>query len=62
MRCESGYLPRLQTLLKSRLPALHLHNGKAEIDRNLCVGCRVCAQVCSFGAITREGADNQKGE
>lgn len=36
--------------MKLGCPAI-VFDGKARIDRNQCVGCGVCAQVCAFGAI-----------
>jgi len=41
--------------LKVGCPAIFMKNGKAFIDSTLCVGCKVCAQVCPFGAIERKG-------
>ena len=35
-------------------PAISMHDGKAEIDKTLCVGCEVCAGLCPFGAIESE--------
>ena len=35
-------------------PAISMHDGKAEIDTTLCVGCEVCVQLCPFGAIESE--------
>jgi indolepyruvate ferredoxin oxidoreductase alpha subunit len=35
-------------------PAVSLKDGKAAIDRTLCVGCGVCAQLCAFGAFEKE--------
>ena len=35
-------------------PAISMHNGKAEIDKTLCVGCEVCSGLCPFGAIESE--------
>ena len=32
-------------------PAVSMKNGKAAIDKTLCVGCGVCGQMCAFGAI-----------
>ncbi len=32
-------------------PAVSMKNGKAAIDKTLCVGCGVCSQMCAFGAI-----------
>ncbi len=41
--------------LKVGCPALFMKEGKAYIDPTQCVGCKVCAQVCNFGAIERKG-------
>ena len=41
--------------LKVGCPAVFMKEGKAFIDPTLCVGCKVCAQVCPFGAIERKG-------
>ena len=35
-------------------PAISMHDGKAEIDKTLCVGCGVCTQLCPFKAIESE--------
>ncbi len=35
-------------------PAISMHDGKAEIDKTLCVGCGVCSGLCPFGAIESE--------
>ena len=37
-------------------PAVSMKNGKARIDKTLCVGCGVCEQLCAFGAIGGEEA------
>ncbi|MBR5388908.1 MAG: indolepyruvate ferredoxin oxidoreductase subunit alpha [Clostridia bacterium] len=36
-------------------PAISMKHGKAKIDRSLCVGCEVCAGLCPFSAIEKEG-------
>ncbi len=41
--------------LKVGCPAVCMDGKKAVIDRTLCTGCTVCAQVCPFDAISREG-------
>lgn len=41
--------------LKVGCPAIAFENGKAKIDATQCVGCTVCAQVCPFGSIEKEG-------
>ncbi len=38
--------------LKIGCPAVSVKNGKAEIDRTLCVGCGICTEMCKFDAIT----------
>jgi indolepyruvate ferredoxin oxidoreductase alpha subunit len=38
-------------------PGIVLKDGKAAIEQSLCTGCGLCAQVCTFGAITMGGAD-----
>ncbi len=35
-------------------PAISMHDGKAVIDKTLCVGCNVCSGLCPFGAIESE--------
>ena len=40
--------------MKLGCPAIHMKDGKAEIDKTLCVGCEVCPQLCAFGAISKE--------
>ncbi len=41
--------------MKFGCPAISIHNGKAAIDKTLCVGCEVCVQLCGFGAIGNGG-------
>jgi len=36
-------------------PALVVENGGARIVRELCRGCTLCLQVCTFGAICKKG-------
>ena len=37
--------------MKIGCPAIAMKNNKAKIDPTLCVGCKVCSQMCKFGAI-----------
>lgn len=32
-------------------PAMYLEDGRVQIDKNLCIGCAVCAQICPENAI-----------
>ena len=41
--------------MKFGCPAISIHNGKAAIDKTLCIGCGVCVQLCGFGAIGNGG-------
>ena len=36
-------------------PGIILRDGKPEIERSLCTGCGLCAQVCTFKAISLGG-------
>lgn len=38
--------------LKIGCPAISVKDGKAEIDRTLCVGCGICTEMCGADAIT----------
>ncbi len=40
-----------RTCVELGCPAITFKNGKADIDRALCVDCSICAQVCPVGAI-----------
>ena len=33
-------------------PAISVRDGKARIDNTLCIGCKVCKQMCRFGALS----------
>lgn len=37
--------------MKIGCPAISMKNKKAEIDFTQCLGCKVCSQLCKFGAI-----------
>lgn len=39
--------------MKIGCPAISIKNGNAHIDSTLCVGCGVCEQLCSFGALEK---------
>ena len=40
--------------MKLGCPAISFRDGKAVIDKTLCVGCDVCKQMCAFDAIESE--------
>ncbi len=37
--------------MKIGCPAISMADGKAKIDNTLCVGCKLCSQMCKFDAI-----------
>ena len=37
--------------MKIGCPAISMADGKAKIDATLCVGCKLCSQMCKFDAI-----------
>ncbi len=37
--------------MKIGCPAIAMKGNKAKIDPTLCVGCKVCSQMCKFGAL-----------
>lgn len=43
--------------MKIGCPAIHIVDGKAEIDKSLCVGCGLCEQLCKIGAIGGKSND-----
>ena len=40
--------------LKIGCPAIVENDGKIEINKALCVGCKLCTKMCSFGAISKQ--------
>ena len=53
-KVDPGLCRSCKSCLRVGCPAIAFKDGKAKIDTNLCVGCTVCAQVCPFGAISKE--------
>jgi uncharacterized Fe-S center protein len=51
-----GALKNLGMGSGSRGGKMQMHNdGKPEVDRDACIGCRACAKYCNHGAISFEG-------
>ena len=51
LRVDSGKCRGCQSCMRIGCPAISFADGKARIDHTQCVGCGVCVQMCSFGAI-----------
>lgn len=45
--------------MKLGCPAISVKDSKISIDASQCNGCMLCTNVCKFGAIKKEGADNE---
>jgi indolepyruvate ferredoxin oxidoreductase alpha subunit len=41
--------------MKLGCPAIQKKDGKMMINDTLCSGCGLCAKVCKFGAIVKDG-------
>ena len=37
--------------MKIGCPAISIKDNKARIDTTLCIGCKVCTQMCKFDAL-----------
>jgi len=44
--------------MKLGCPCIIKEGEKVSIDASQCVGCNVCAEVCTFGSISKEGGSN----
>jgi indolepyruvate ferredoxin oxidoreductase alpha subunit len=55
-KVNAGKCRDCKKCLKVGCSAVSIQGGRAAIDPTQCVGCTVCAQVCSFDAITKEEA------
>ena len=49
-----------RSCMKMGCPAISFKDGKAQIDATQCVGCKVCAQLCKFGAFETQEGDTVK--
>ena len=55
LKVSSDKCKSCKMCMKLGCPAISMHDGKAEIDPTLCVGCGVCTQMCKFDAIENGG-------
>ena len=40
--------------MKLGCPAIYCEDGVYKIDESICLGCKLCEQMCAFGAIGKE--------
>ena len=45
--------------MKIGCPAITEKNGEMIINSALCNGCKMCTNICKFGAIGKVGEDNE---
>jgi ferredoxin len=57
--CDRTDCLAMQFTVSRRVPIMFRAEYVAEVDPDLCVGCRECMRVCQFGAISY-GASDQK--
>lgn len=46
---------KCKSCTRTGCPAIAFKNGQVVIDKAMCNGCTICAQVCKFDAITKAG-------
>jgi len=56
LTCNPDKCKSCKMCMKLGCPAISMKDGKAQIDKTLCVGCGVCQQLCKFDAL--EGNEN----
>ena len=51
--CDSTKCVGCRRCMQVGCPAIRMNGNHAEIDRTLCTGCMVCAQLCPMGALKK---------
>lgn len=54
LKVDENKCKSCKACMKIGCPAIAMKNGKANIDVTLCVGCKVCSQMCKFGALKEQ--------
>lgn len=54
LKVDENKCKSCKACMKIGCPAIAMKNGKAKIDVTLCVGCKVCSQMCKFGALKEQ--------
>ena len=57
LKCDHDKCVGCKSCMKLGCPAISMKDGKAVIDKTLCVGCGVCEQLCPLGALESEEGD-----
>ena len=57
LSCNPDKCKSCKMCMKLGCPAISMKDGKAQIDKTLCVGCGVCQQLCKFDAL-EDGAND----
>ena len=54
LEVDTGKCTGCKSCMRIGCPAISMKDGKACVDKTLCVGCDVCTQMCGFGAFGRK--------
>ena len=54
VRIDSERCRKCGACMRLGCPAIFAEDGAYKIDRSICLGCRLCEQMCAFGAIGKD--------
>ena len=54
VRIDSDKWRNCGACMRLGCPAIFAEDGAYKIDRSICLGCRLCEQMCAFGAIGKD--------
>ena len=54
VRIDSEKCRKCGACMRLGCPAIFAEDGAYKIDRSICLGCRLCEQMCAFGAIGKD--------
>lgn len=54
VRIDEDRCRKCGSCMRLGCPAIFTENGAYKIDRSICLGCRLCEQMCAFGAIGKD--------
>ena len=54
VRIDEDRCRKCGSCMRLGCPAIFTENGAYKIDRSIYLGCRLCEQMCAFGAIGKD--------